>query len=449
MNAWHGFIFLMLLVLLPDVAHAFGNFTVNPGSCATPGGLEMECSDKPEDGLFSAVACRTFKIFNGAIIPIYCSFMNSPSYHMAVQALVSLYVIFWGLAYVFGVAQATSGDSIKRLLKVVFIFYFISNQDMFFGFLYPTVMNIPEEIVAMLIAGSGSDNFYEYVDKGIYEVFQNIFYPETDTANGETSSKADMRIMTLALVIWKLFPAGNYIAGLFVSVIVGWIGAYMSIMIRYMLALMSLVFLLMLSPIFISTLLFDNLKFLGEEWIKMMLSFIIQIATVVAFVIMVEDFYVEFLDTIKIGYNEVILESSYKGSATNYMEAGETSLDQLEAVKDVHPEDAQKFITSSGYPQGENFVPWFTTQLVTMVALIYLTFSFMKFLPSLAGFLAGNPKFVNLMRRTEDIVSQGEGGGARLPFQDYLNKQGNSAIEKLSDGDLADTVTNFASRSSP
>lgn len=438
MQLWHGIVFVMILALVPEAADAFQGFTVNPGSCSNPNSFEIECSSNPAEGMFSAVACQTMKIFNAAAIPMYCNLVANPYFLNAITALLSLYVIFWAITYLFGLTTATAGNAAMRLLKFAFIFYFLTNQDLFFGIVYETVVSLPEAIVQLMLASKsgGVENysFYTHVDKGINEMFDGLFYPEVHEQNGTTSKKLEFRLFVLGFAIWKLIPGGAFLAGLFFSVVSGWLGAYLSIMIRYLLALMTLIFLLMLGPIFITSFFFDKTKYLGEEWIKMISSFMLQIVIVVAFVIMVEDFFVQFYEIIKVGYNDIVIDkvvTSYDidyGGLTKAEESfGITAESSKKYVEDLESLGLRRAGDVTGdqslevIGQGDDFLPWFAAQMIMMSAVIYVTVSFMKTVPGFAGYLAGNPKFVNLMKGSGDIGSSAQ-SGFNLPGEKLKNK---------------------------
>ena len=418
MKAWYGIFFLFVLAILPECAYAFTDFVVKPGGCSDPTGFQIDCNDDPKNGLFSAIACKVMTVYNQAIIPLYCNMVANSGFLNILAALLTLYIIFSAITYLFGLANTNKGDFTIRVLKFAFIFYFLTNQDIFFNLLYSSVVSIPEIVTGMILeaGGGNAETFYKHVDKGIYELFQGVFYPELE--NGSTAKKADFRIFVLGLALWKLIPGGAFLGGFFFSIIIGWLGAYVSIMVRYLLAIMTLIFLMMLAPIFITSLLFDKTKFLGDEWIKMISSFMLQVVIVVTFLIMIEDFYFEFYEMIKVAYNEIIIDRTQVGQVFDY-----GSVAKLEEESGISFAGAEKYVVDAKFdiPPGKEFLPWFVGELVVMAAVIYLTSRFLSFVPAFAGYLAGNPKFVNLMTRAGDPVSQG-GQRAPMPFESLRQK---------------------------
>src|SRR5690606_34694921 len=128
--------------------------------------------------------------------------------------------------------------------------------------------------------------------------------------------------------------------------------------------LMILNFLLVMGPIFLPTLLFDKSKFLGDEWMKMMMSFMIQIIITVAFVLMVQEFFREFIEFIKMGMNESVLDEDFNYSLKEYG----ADFGQVEKELGTTFATSEKYVTEMKKPDGiettEDFVKWFFFQLI-------------------------------------------------------------------------------------
>lgn len=401
-----NFIFLLILLLVPAAAHAdiFGQFSYNPGGCGANNGFDIECSKDYSKGLFSAISCKVLTAFSNGVIPMYCNIVTSPEYLSAIHATMTLFVIFWGISFVIGAVPTTTGTAFVNLIKMVFIYFFSTNVGVFFDFFYVTILSIPSEIVGIVLrgAGNGEQDFFVYVDRFFFEIFNQVFRPSL--ADGSTAQKVDIRLFALGIAVGKLVPGGGIITALFYSVISGWLMAYLNIMVRYLLAIMALIFLLMLTPIFLPAKLFKSLQYVTDEWQKMIVSFIIQIVVVVLFLIMIEPFFVDFLDLVKLGFNEIVLE---KGSDSSLVSQGRTIGGELvEAVyksTGVTVASAKEYVTKLNYTgDPKEFVPWFVWKLLTATVVIYLTYKFMKNVPRFATLIAGNPKFANLMQSVSD-----------------------------------------------
>jgi hypothetical protein len=216
--------------------------------------------------------------------------------------------------------------------------------------------------------------------------------------------------------------------------------AYISIVVRYLLALVVLNFLLMLGPIFLPTILFERSKFLGDEWIKMLVSYMIQIVVVIGFVLMVEDTFEEFTDLIKTGINETILDEDYEYFGKDIG----NDVTAVEKKYGITVATAEKYVVnnpnmSEQFATKEDFIKWFLLQLIMMALVSFLTLVFMKdYVPLIATALGGNLKFVsifgdastpNLMQHDKgDARTRGfgdDGSGNRAPTDS--TKQGQNA----------------------
>lgn len=400
---------------MPTLAHAdiFAQLSQNAvGGCGVAGGFNMECSTDFKDGLFSVISCKVLKVFNAGVVPLYCGIVQSPAYISALNAFLAIFVIVWGITFLIGNVPTTTGTAMVNLLKMVFVYTFCINTDIFFNFLYVSVLSAPNELVAIILqSGDGSKDFFSYVDKHFKEMFEEVFYPPLQ--EGATEKKLDIRLFTLGIAVGKLVPGGGFITGLFFMVISGLLMAYINIMVRYLIAILGIIFLLMLTPLFLPAKLFKALDFLFEEWMKMIISFILQIVVVVTFLVMVEPFFVEFMDLIKLGFNKIVLEN---GTQQELVGQGQTvNGSVVEAVYEktgVTMASAEKYVTQLDYKGNkEEFVPWFVFMLLSMSVVIYLTYEFMKEIPKFAGLIAGNPK-TTAMFQTAGGSDFGVGGNS-------------------------------------
>ena len=395
------------MVLVPTLAHAdiFAQLSQNGAQgCGLSTGFAMQCSTDYKDGLFSAISCKVLTAFNKAVVPMYCHIVTSNEYIAAIHAAMALFVIIWGVTFIIGNVPTTSGSAMVNALKVGFIYFFCTNTDVFFNFLYPSVLAAPSQIVGIILSstGDGSKDFYGHVDAQFTEIFKNMFFP--DLQDGSSGKKLDIRLFVLGIAVGKLVPGGSFITLLFFSVISGWLMAYVNIMVRYLVAILGLVFLLMLTPIFLPAKLFKAMEFLTDEWIKMITSFILQIIVVVTFLVMVEPFFNDFMELIKLGFNNIVLEN---GTVKEIVHQGSTmsgaGVDAVYTKSGPTMATAEKYVTQLDYKGNKDeFVPWFVYMLMQASVIIFLTYKFMQEVPVFATLIAGNPRFVRLFQTNYD-----------------------------------------------
>ncbi len=397
-------LFFIALLFVPTLAHAeiFTQFSSNPGGCGTEGGFTLNCSVDYKAGLFTAISCKVLTVFNNGIVPLYCNIVTSAEYLSAIHAAMALFIIIWGITFIIGTVPTTTGAAMVNLLKMSFIYAFATNSDIFFNFFYVSILTIPAEIVGIILeSAKGETEFYVYVDQHFTKMFETMFMPELE--NGSSMKTVDVRLFVLGYAVGKLVPGGGFITGLFFTVIAGWLMTYVIIMVRYLLAIMGLIFLLMLTPIFLPAKLFKAMEFLTDEWQKMIISFILQIIVVVVYLIMIEPFFIDFMDLIKLGFNELVLEKGYE---EQLISQGQTvdggAVDAIYKSHGVTVATAEKYVTKLGYDGKDPFVPWFMFKLLVATVVIYLSYQFMKEVPRFASLIAGNPKFANLMQSLTD-----------------------------------------------
>lgn len=436
-----GLFFLVLMVLVPTLAHAdiFAQLSQNAlGGCKTglTSGFAMECSKDYKDGLFSAISCKVLTAFNKGVVPMYCHIVTSPEYISAIHAAMALFIIIWGITFIIGNVPTTTGSAMTNLLKVSFVYFFCTNTDVFFNFLYPSVLSAPSELVRLILGSAGgSKDFYTYVDTQFTEIFKNMFYPELQ--DGSTAKKLDVRLFVLGIAVGKLVPGGAFITGLFFMVISGWMMSYINIMVRYLVSILGLIFLLMLTPIFLPAKLFKAMEFLTDEWIKMITSFIIQIVVVVTFLIMIEPFFTDFMELVKLGFNKIVLENGTvdqlvgqgktidgTGVEAVYQKTGPTM-----ATSEAYVLDVMKLPDYGGPKDPDEFVPWFVYMLLQASVVIYLTYQFMREVPKFASIIAGNPKFVSLFQTQFDSSFGTVQKPIGMPHEEGMGKVLNAAKE--------------------
>lgn len=413
-------------------------------------GSSGTCSEDPQSGLFNSIACRVMKSFNEGVGPVYCNLVQNPNYLIAIDSAMMLYVVLLGFTFLFGMTPMTTGNLISRLLRAVIVYAFTVNADLFFGLIYNTVLRTPQDVVQILLAsntgsgsgaggaGGGSSNFFEYVDQAMYKVMHEVFYQQSPTDSGATTAKANLKMFMIGMALWQL--GGDLVGGLFFTVAIGWIVAYFGIMVRYLLALLSLMFVLMLGPIFIPTLLFEQSKYLGEEWIYMMLNFIMQIVLVVAFVLMVQGFFIDFYDLMKQGLQQAgFTEAPDKSLVTfnNQSTGAAGGAQRLETryhKTGITPQTADKIFSQSFNGSYQQVMPELVFKLLVMLIIVLCSMAFLKYVPSLAALLVSRPRFVRIFH--------GEQFGARdrTHQADLLGQHQKGHVDKMNVNSIIDQM---------
>ncbi len=374
------------------------------GAGCTASAYDTPCSEDPQTGIFSSIACRVMKSFNEGVVPLYCNIVSNPDYLAAIDAAMMIYVILLGFTFLFGMTPMTTGNLIAKLLKAIIIYTVVINADLYYSLIYNTVLQTPQDVVKVMLnsstggeAGQGSQNFFQYVDKAMSKVINEVFYQQADPGNDVTYSKSGLKIFVIGLALWQL--GGDLVGGIFYTVTIGWVVAYFSIMIRYLLAMLSLMFLLMLGPIFIPTMLFDRLKYMGEEWMFMMINFILQIVLVVAFVLMVQGFFIQFYDMIKGGLEKTTMTQGTKETLVTFNNNGsqaDTGAHKVVERKTMTTKDAEQLFSQSFGGDYKQKLPEMVFKLLEMLVIVLCSMLFLNAVPSLAAMLTGRPNTIRI-----------------------------------------------------
>ena len=407
-------LFVFIFILTAGAAHAAEgggeetgsiiDFFSIGGGCG--GGGPAPCDDDPKNGLFASIACRVMKSFNTGVVPLYCNIVSNPEYLAAIDAAMALYVVLLGFSFIFGLVPMTAGTLVAKLLKATIVYAITINADLYFNLIYNTVLQTPQDAVRILLnsatgaaaGGAGSENFFQYVDKNMFKVMNEVFYSQATEGSGQTYTKSNLKVFVIGLALWQL--GGDLIGGLFFAVTIGWVLAFFSIMVRYLLAMLSLMFVLMLGPLFLPTLLFEQTKYLAEEWFYMLLNFIMQIVLVVAFVLMVQVFFIEFYKTISDAMEKgTMTQSSDKGLVTfNDSTAPDGAAFRVEKrnSKGFSPQEAEQFYNSAFGTTYQDDLPKKVIKFLGMLVMVLCSITFLSYVPSLAALLIGRPRFVRI-----------------------------------------------------
>ena len=123
-----------------------------------------------------------------------------------------------------------------------------------------------------------------------------------------------------------------------------------------------------------------------------MTSFIIQTVIVVGYLLMIEQFFLEFAEFIQKGFAEIKSQPAVSSMIMDYSGSADGTVRSEESIG-VTKDTANTTLTQGGIKNlGELMF-----NLVQMLIVIIMSFSFLKELPSMAAYLAGNPRFAQVM----------------------------------------------------
>lgn len=240
--------------------------------------------------IFSNVLYDFMGVLNNVIGKVYCGIQYSLT--EALRVLLSIYVAVFGFQMLMGTAQLNTRDVMMRLIKIVLVWTFATNSTaavniVFRGaasFINDASLWILGSIEALqdIEVGNAGCKIMDVAGKGsttpIFGFFDCVIYYAFTGKQGE----AAIRLMVFLGAMLVAFPPTAFMAYY-------WALKTFLIMARavinLLLALGSIAFLVALMPIFISLALFQFTSHMFENWVRYMISYIIQV--VMIFVVLV------------------------------------------------------------------------------------------------------------------------------------------------------------------
>ncbi len=207
----------------------------------------------------------------GVLEFLYNAIVRDSGFAMGVQIVLSLYICFYGLAYIMGVADINKQEVMKRLVKIALVIFFVSPDSWFYykkivvGFFKDSI----DYLVAMIM--DISDNNIQATSE--------IEIAKMDRQNDQSNAT---RFSYVDLIIKKMLSKGTakkvfglffteifgflYIPGVY-ALIAGFIYVMLLVATTYLINLVRLIFVLSLGPIFICFTLFSKTQSMFRNWV--------------------------------------------------------------------------------------------------------------------------------------------------------------------------------------
>ncbi|KJV68979.1 TrbL/VirB6 family protein [Candidatus Neoehrlichia procyonis] len=195
----------------------------------------------------------------GAIQLIYSHHTKSSSLWGAIQALITLYIMFSVFGYLIGVIKVTKYDLVVRIVKMaVILMLFSQNSWQFFSEHFFSLFIIGvTDIIGAFNGYLDGDSSFKFLDSTMGVLL-----------TGETWLRF-ISLLVAGPVGWMIF----------IGIIWACISFFVCIieaMIMYLFSIVAAAFLITLAPLFFAFLLFQLTKTLFDAWIKMLVNFSLQ-----------------------------------------------------------------------------------------------------------------------------------------------------------------------------
>jgi type IV secretory pathway VirB6-like protein len=203
----------------------------------------------------------------GVIETIWNNMVGEQPYKEYLRALLTLYIIFYGILFLLGTVEISQMDLIVRVIKIGVIVALTSDQSwkFFSDNLFNLFLYGSGDLIGLFsISGGGSDldhgnnNVFSFVDN----VFQVLFF--------------DYRTWFRILALLLTSPLGFIYVLLILWGTLNYFLAIIEAVITYIMSILTVSILLVLAPIFIPFILFSITRELFNRWIQFLFAFAIK-----------------------------------------------------------------------------------------------------------------------------------------------------------------------------
>ncbi len=298
MNRWYP-CFAMLLAMAglliiaqPAFAQSFGSYGDFSCSGGTATGTLYESRGSCPttisfNNIFSFIICNMEQLSSNLLGNMFCGMITTLT--PAVVAVLTIAVLVFGLGFTIGVIPATAREFQIFLIKIAFVLVFATQADYLIGFGYKFLITGVRDSVTTLVTsylppppeGAGTSvDAYAYLDRF---VAQTIRYA-TDYV-GRKNTDADYckdAIFAVLALMAVAFPPMTYLSLLIIAKIAL---TFLRAVFGYVYALVGISFLLTLAPFFLSFFLFRQTRALFDKWLGYIVSFTLQIVLLFAFLV--------------------------------------------------------------------------------------------------------------------------------------------------------------------
>ncbi len=310
-NAKIILIFIGLLFILPDTAHAAeciaaGDTVPSTGLPATrvtadgfdggyglaktgSGDWRTDAADCQLNwfNMISGTICMVQTIVSHSMFRVYCSlFLN---FIPIIDTILILYIMLYGVALLMGIGNHSLGDAGWRAVKLIIIYFFVTNADLFFVYIYQFFLEFLNSFSLLLMGvdstglpenplAEGSANpdtnatVFAYMDR----IFEAVLGYEKLIGLGGLA------------IMFLFFGPGMLISFMILIGILEMIRLIIWVLVSYLTAFIVMTFLLMFTPLFVAFLIFPKVTGpLFQGWFASVVSYTLQPLVILGFVFVI------------------------------------------------------------------------------------------------------------------------------------------------------------------
>lgn len=246
------------------------------------------------DNIFSFLVCHVEVMTSQIFGNLYCGIIKELA--PAVQAVITLATVIFGIGFTIGVIPATGREFIVFLLKITFVWVFATQGEYMIGYGFNFLLAGLRDGTTIAMSSimppdpttgapaAGAADMYAFLDRGIVKIIG--FATETSGSEwGISGQNPCQNAIFAALAIMAVaFPPMFLLSVLLLFKI---IMVFLRSCFGYMFSLVGLAFLMVLSPIFLSFSLFKQTRYLFDKWLGYLCSFTLQMVIIFTFIAMI------------------------------------------------------------------------------------------------------------------------------------------------------------------
>jgi type IV secretion system protein VirB6 len=205
---------------------------------------------------------------------------NCSSFFQYLYALLTLYIMSYGLLFWIGAVEISHQDLVIRLMKIAVVAGLMNDKTfgMFSTWFLPLISGATDDIISNLAGFTSGDNMFLFADPILSEVFFSA------------------RFWAKMLALTSVGPHGIiFFVMVFVSAFV-FIMAIIQAIAAYFMAFCAQALLISIAPIFLSFMLFDFTKHLFDAWLKLILRYILEPVIILGGIIILTQMFTIILD---------------------------------------------------------------------------------------------------------------------------------------------------------
>jgi len=303
----------------------------------------------------------------------------------AVNIAMVLYVIIFGARISMGLVSSPRGEVIIHAIKLAFVAWIVNQMGLYE--LWDMTIATYESILQIMIAPAQIQSCpqntvsLDYVWETMDCLFAKII--GYNATNGFGSSWQGVALL-LSTMVAKASSGGGigYIIGAFIAnALLTVLFSFLQIAMAYIVSLIGLTLLFSIAPLMLPLMFFKYTNQYFEAWYKMIVSFILQVAILIAFL----SFAFSIMDEVAEGLKEVFNNTQLSNEVTRTDIVG------------THAEYTQKttaMFTGAMEGKGDSSI---MINTISLLVLGYLMISFISVIGDLAKEISGSSVFPNLM----------------------------------------------------